>query len=262
MKNLFYIIAAAIIFIFTSCEKVIELDLQDNAAKLVIEGNITDGEAPYYVTLTQSLTLSETGAYPIIDNATVIISDDVGTQDTLTHIANGKYRTHKTLGTQGRTYFLKVIVAGKTYQAMSKIPEKIAFDSLKSMKAQLPTGSTNIITPVYKDASILGNSYRFVLNINGEPIKDYFVWNDNTNNGGINTKPLRTNGTIKSGDVVSVEMQSIDETAYLYYFALSQLAGNGPGGGTTPSNPPNNISGGALGLFSAHTSQSKSIVIP
>ena len=66
MKNLFYIIAAAIIFIFTSCEKVIELDLQDNAAKLVIEGNITDGEAPYYVTLTQSLTLSETGAYPIL----------------------------------------------------------------------------------------------------------------------------------------------------------------------------------------------------
>ena len=108
----------------------------------------------------------------------------------------------------------------------------------------------------------MGNSYRFVLNINGEPIKDYFVWNDNTNNGGINTRPLRTNGTIKSGDVVSVEMQSVDETAYLYYFALSQLAGNGPGGGTTPSNPPNNISGGALGLFSAHTSQSKSIVIP
>jgi hypothetical protein len=36
---------------------------------------------------------------------------------------------------------------------------------------------------------------------------------------------------------------------------------NGPGGGVTPSNPPTNITPVTLGYFSAHTTQSKTIVV-
>jgi hypothetical protein len=57
-------------------------------------------------------------------------------------------------------------------------------------------------------------------------------------------------------------MQSIDHTIFTYYSALLEISGDGgAGGGVTPSNPPSNINNGALGYFSAHTVQKKSIVI-
>jgi hypothetical protein len=68
--------------------------------------------------------------------------------------------------------------------------------------------------------------------------------------------------TIKNLDIVSVEMQCISKSAHLYYYTLTQQNGAGPGGGTAPTNLPNNIIGGALGLFSAYTTQTKTILIP
>ena len=56
-------------------------------------------------------------------------------------------------------------------------------------------------------------------------------------------------------------MQCIDDKVYLFYAALLQLSGGGPGGGVTPANPPSNISNGALGYFSAHTVRTRNIVI-
>ena len=46
-----------------------------------------------------------------------------------------------------------------------------------------------------------------------------------------------------------------------YWFSLMQQQGNGPGGGTTPSNPPSNFDNNALGYFSAHTTQVKQIIV-
>ena len=66
---------------------------------------------------------------------------------------------------------------------------------------------------------------------------------------------------IKPSDSVFVEMQCISNTSYIYYNTLDQQSGAGPGGGTAPSNPPSNIEGGALGIFSAHTVQRKAIKI-
>jgi H+/Cl- antiporter ClcA len=110
----------------------------------------------------------------------------------------------------------------------------------------------------------LGNSYRFIQKINDTLDGIYNIFNDNLNNGKFNQRPLN-NGTekisVKLFDSISVEMQCISPAAHLYFYSLSQQSGAGPGGGTAPSNPPNNIIGGALGLFSAHTSQTKVIKI-
>ena len=66
----------------------------------------------------------------------------------------------------------------------------------------------------------------------------------------------------KVGDTITVEMNCIDDKIYTYFSALLQLSGGGgPGGGITPTNPPSNISNGALGYFSAHTVRVKTAVI-
>jgi hypothetical protein len=49
---------------------------------------------------------------------------------------------------------------------------------------------------------------------------------------------------------------------YSYLTALVQITDNsGIGGSVTPANPPSNISSGALGYFSAHTTRFSDIEI-
>ncbi len=261
MKSFIFIFSLMVLF--TSCEKVIELDLENTEPTLVIEGNITNQPGPYFVKLTKTLPLDQSSIYPGVENAQIIISDDVGTVDTLKYTMNGIYATSKLNGVEGRTYKLIVKSEGMTYEAKSTIPQNVQFESIRINKFTFAGEDQNVVIPIYKDPTTLGNNYNFRLTVNDTLDNSYFVWNDNTNNGVVNQRSLRSNnGNLVSGDKVKIEMQCLDIRPYNYYFTLSQLASSGPSGGTTPSNPPNNISGGALGLFSAHTTQSREIVIP
>ncbi len=56
--------------LFTSCEQIIELDLNENTSKIVIEGSVTDQPGPYFVKITKSTTLSEQGQSPTIEMQT------------------------------------------------------------------------------------------------------------------------------------------------------------------------------------------------
>jgi hypothetical protein len=53
-KNI--IILATSLFFLSSCEKVIDLPLDDNSTKVVIEGSITNQVGPYLVKVTKSVT--------------------------------------------------------------------------------------------------------------------------------------------------------------------------------------------------------------
>jgi hypothetical protein len=59
--------------------------------------------------------------------------------------------------------------------------------------------------------------------------------------------------------VVNIEMQCIDKNVYDYFFAIASVI---QGQSATPANPVNNISGGALGYFSACTVGRTSVIIP
>jgi hypothetical protein len=261
MKSFIFLFSMMILF--TSCEKVIELDLENTEPTLVIEGNITNQPGPYYVKLTKTLPFDQSSIYPGVENAQVIISDNMGISDTLKYTENGIYATSKLEGVAGRTYTLVVQSEGKTYKAKSTMPQYVPFEAIRFNKFTFAGEDQNVVIPIYKDPTSLGNNYNFVLTVNDTLDNTYLVWNDNTNNGVENQRPLRSNnGNLQSGDQVKIEMQCLDLSVYQYYFTLSQIASGGPGGGTTPSNPPNNISGGALGLFSAHTTQTRQIVIP
>ncbi len=73
MKNAFVVAIAALIL--TSCESVIDLDLNSTAPRIMIEGNITNEVGPYQVQLSQTVNFSETNDFPGISEALVIITD-------------------------------------------------------------------------------------------------------------------------------------------------------------------------------------------
>lgn len=267
MKNIIFIILS--LFLLTSCEKEIDLDLDDRSGNIVIEGNITNQAGPYTVRITKSVAFTQSNQYPAVTGAQVVLSDNTGQTETLQYVGNGNYITTAFAGVTGRTYTLKIQAEGKQYTAQSTMPEVVNLDSLMQDSFTFGGETTYTLLPVFTDPAALGNRYLFNFTINSMSKKTFEVFSDNINNGLVNQRSLflptedtdddPTDHKVVPGDTVYVEMQSIDHTIFTYYSALLEISGDG--GGVTPSNPPSNINNGALGYFSAHTVQKKSIVI-
>jgi hypothetical protein len=83
MKKIIYTFSL-IAFIFCSCEKVIDIDLNKADSRIVIEGNITDQAGPYTVRISKTVNFDESNTFPAISGALVKISDNAGNSETLT----------------------------------------------------------------------------------------------------------------------------------------------------------------------------------
>src|ERR1700746_1541531 len=105
---------AGIIFLFSSCEKVIKIDLKDADARVVVQGNVTNAPGPYTVTLNSSVSYYSDNTFPAITGAQVKISDNAGNSESLTETSQGVYQTSSLSGVKGRTYYLEVTASGKT----------------------------------------------------------------------------------------------------------------------------------------------------
>lgn len=258
MKKAFFIILSA--FALTSCEKEIDLDLTDQSGNIVIEGNVTDKNDAYIVKITKSVGFAQPNQYPAVTDAQVILSDNTGQTETLEYSGAGEYKTSTFLGVPGRTYTLKVLAEGKQYTAQSTMPEAVELEGLVQDTFMFGSKKTYTLLPVFTDPAELGNRYLFSFTVNNLSKKYISVLSDNLNNGLPNQWTLGLpnddnkgrDHEVVVGDVIHVEMQSIDTNIFTYYSALLKIS-EGYGGSVTPANPPSNISNGALGYFSAHT---------
>ncbi len=263
MKNILVVILAALVF--ASCEKTIDLDYKNNQSRLAIEGAITDKEGPYYVKISETIALANMGSYPTIDNAIVTISDNADHSERLVHEGNGVYKTSTLRGVVGRTYTLTVNVGAQMYTAVSTMPQKVPFESIKVESVSVLGEIEHNLIPLYRDPIVRGNYYRFLVTINGKFVNQHLVQNDEVKNGMENTMRLEINEDdykLVSGDQVSILMQCVDQSVGKYYTTLMLMVDSGPGGSVTPSNPPNNISNGALGIFSAYTEEERNVIVP
>ncbi|WP_255369923.1 DUF4249 domain-containing protein [Mucilaginibacter sp. OK283] len=247
-----------------SCTKVIDLKLGDDTGKLVIEGNITDMSGVQYVKLSRNVTFTTTNTYPPVSGAVVSVSDGNGTNYMFTEGPSGTYSIASMKGITGNTYTMTVLTGGKTYTASSTMSGLIQLDSITAKTRELDNSKNQKeITVHYQDPAGTTNQYRFVMYVNNIQVKQVFAFNDDFTDGRYVHNNLREDDIdIYPGDTVTVEMQCIDKPVYTYWYTLMQQGGsNGPGGAVAPANPPSNISPTALGYFSAHTTQSKSIIV-
>lgn len=254
--------------VICSCTKVIDLHLGNNTGKLVIEANLTNENGQQTILLSENVPVSNTNTYPPVTGATVTVADQAGNNYPFTEGPNGTYTVNTLAGVPGNTYTMTVVTGSKTYTAKSVMPEVIPLDSLTSKNDEFNTKDhKKIITVHYHDPAGVVNQYRFVMFVNNVQVKNIYAFNDDFNDGRDVSIDLRTYNSndkdfgIYAGDSVRVEMQSIDKSIYTYWFTLMQQGDNGPGGGVTPSDPSTNITPTALGYFSAHTTQSSTIVV-
>jgi Domain of unknown function (DUF4249) len=242
---------------FTSCRKVINVDLNDAPPALVIEG-VVDNNVPAEVRISKSVKFSSNNVFPAVGGAVVRITDDAGGNFLLAETTPGKYTNPALVGVPGRRYSMSVTVEGKNYTAVSIMPQPVLIDTLLFEKLVFGADEIYAVKPQYTDPPGFGNFYKFYERINGKRYPWYWVWDDRFNDDDISTIPIiQTDSTIKLNDTVEIEMNCIDKNVYRYFVALLDVRDNN----TVPANPESNITGGCLGYFSAQTSNKKKGVV-
>lgn len=264
------LLAIAYCLMLSSCQKVINIDLNSAAPQIVIEGSVNDQPGPYYINLSQTVNFSQTNVFPPVTGALVKITDNTGLTDILTEVSPGSYRTDSTLkGVPGRSYTLSVSSNGKNYSSVSVMPAPVNIDSLTiSTTTGGFGGPRKRLQANFQDPSGIANFYKFGIThyyLNqGTPYsiieKTISITSDKLQDGKMLTYNLSGRNTLISGDSIVVALQTIDQGVFDYFRTLGQ-AGNNMAS-ATPANPTSNITNGALGYFSAYAVRSKGIVIP
>jgi len=250
--------------LLASCEKVIDLDLHTASEKYVIEGNVTNMPGPYQVSIGRTGGVNDAYTFRGVSGARVTLRDDAGNTETLQEGAPGQYQTASPglQGLEGHTYYLDVSIGDQHYTSSSVMPQRVSLDSLYITKVFNWSKDVLTVVPVFTDPAGKGNCYRFDQVINGALDKTLYANNDDFSDGRLSEWPLLRpdpDSTLHPNDQVQVEMQCIDTAVYKYWFSVDESAlGNGS---NLPANPVTNIQGGALGYFSAHTSQRRTITV-
>jgi hypothetical protein len=252
------------LLVYTGCQKVINVDLNNAAPRIVIEGLINDRRGPYAVAITKSGSYFNQPELPSVSGAEVTITDNTGTSDTLKETSPGIYLTNKTKGIPGRTYNLKVVSENITYEGTSTMLRHVDIDSLALVRSEfqrIDFGGNRIryeIHCFFKDPGEK-NFYRIkVFKNDSINTQNYRLYDDQYTNG--EETELRVSNA-EVGSTYRIELQSIDQSTYGYYRTLADLIFSNPLFGSTPANPNTNLSNGALGYFGAAAVSSKTIVI-
>lgn len=257
--------------LFCSCEKAIDLKLEDSAPKYVIEGTVSNETGGARVSISQSKKFTDDNTFIGITGAQVSIESD-GNIYPLDAAGNGVYQNSTFTGIPGKTYHLTVTLNNKTYTSASTMPQPVSLDSIYVINDEFNTNKDGskqrLATVKYNDPAAVENYYRFIQYIDNKKEKTLFVSEDEFTNGQTVNNRLNYNNEnddpgreIRTGKQLLIEMQCIDATVYKYFFSLTTGA-TGDGNNAAPSNPVSNISGDALGYFSAYTITRKSITVP
>lgn len=240
-----------------SCEKIITVDLNESDSRYVIEGCINNHPGPYQVYISATRP-SDSDQPVLIPGAMVIISDDYGQCDTLTDMGSGVYQTGTLQGIVGHRYRLEVFLDGMVFTSESVMGNVVPIDTITT--ATISGIQQQLLVPVVSFSDPAGqiNYYRYVLYVNGIRSAELFLGKDEHSDGLSVNKMLRQG--VSSGDSLEVELQNIDEAVFEYFNDLAGLQGQVLAG-LTPSNPVSNISGGALGYFSAYAYSRKAVKV-
>lgn len=267
MKNFKYNIGLFLLVIgFSSCEDVIELDLDTAAEKYVIEASITDQANGAKVLVSKTKSYDSGNDFVGVTGAIVEIEDGQGNITRLTESATkGVYLDATLKGIPTQSYKLKVSIGAETFTSSSKMPAVVTLEDVYPYELSLFDGPRLFTHVKYTDPIGVKNYYRFIEYKNGAYTKSIMVSNDEFSDGKTVNQTIfpydfNEETKLKKGDKIKLEFLTIEEPVYKYWFSVDNGA-QGGGDSAAPANPVSNIKGGAIGYFSAHTFQSKEYTV-
>lgn len=264
LKSNIYLSALLLLVTFSSCQKVIDLNLEEGDKKVVIDAVLTDESGGCIVKLSETKSFDDDNTFIGLSGAQVTVADEDGNTTTLPESAQGIYSDAVLKGNYGKSYTLTVKVNGTTYTGISTMPNKVPFDSAYAKTSTFFGNDRTFATVMFMDPVDTQNNYRVVQYVNNKRSDGNFILDDDYSDGKQFESTLyfdQDDDSIKTGDVIKLELQCIDRPTYQYWFSFEQSASGGQGS-AAPANPVSNIKGGALGYFSAQTTETKEIIAP
>jgi hypothetical protein len=237
-----------VIYTLSSCEEVIEIDLNSSHPLLVVEAKLyKDSLATVLLTKTANYFSLETPE--AVEDAAITITADNNGSEELVYLGNGIYSGKTMRGTEGRSYNIRILWEEEEYTGSGFLPEQTEIISLEIVDFQ-PAPQA----PLFRNAEItfLDNPetedyymIRYVLN--GVPLAaSYVAFSDLAFSDTIRLANPQL--SFDTGDLVEVQVFSIDEPLLIFYSQMSQLLSGGMALSSTPYNPTSNING-AMGYF-------------
>jgi len=262
MKHtILYTLAIAISALFlTACEEVIDIDLNSSNPRIVVEATI-EPDSVCEVLLTYSANYFNNQKPTVIDNAVVTITDNLGSNESLLNIGNGRYKGSNIKGFINRSYTLDVVTNNHQISGTAKIPSKGLIIDVVAKESEPLFGNSNDFKEYYlevilKDDPIQSNYYLLEFSSNNFQFDQRMQYVDDKNFGENNLATIKQwrNGYYV-GDQATVTVYSVDKNVYLFHKQLQEIiSGGGMGGPTsTPYNPQSNMTPDALGCFMARS---------
>ncbi len=293
MKNWLYLL---LLIGFVSCEKDIDIKLDDTSESLVVDGSIENGMPPLLF-LSKSLNYfsridPDILANSFVRNAEVYISDGVKRHRlkedsivsalgaTLYYYSNDPLNPATAIiGALNTAYTLEINAEGRQYTAKTTIPAiSRRIDSLwwEKVQSTAPEDS-NLVKMIIRatDQPGLGNYIRYFTKTNDEPFFPGFnsVFDDQVIDGTTYTFPVDRgvdkNSDISDndvffnrGDTVILKLCDIDRVTFDFWrtFEFSFQSVGNPF--SSPVKVLGNVSNGALGYFGGYAAQYRTLVIP
>lgn len=242
-----------------SCEEMIQVNLKNEGAKVVIESFITNGEDPVVVKISKSQAFFNQSNFTPVKNAVVQL-ENLSVKEKLIEKGDGYYASPKTKGISGRAYTLKITTNGETFGATVVLPNSVPIDTVYFQPSLFHNDSLNVFVG-FKDPAITENYYRIRLYRNRRyAVNDYFLMTDAFSDGEKIIAPIYYRNFAPK-DTVLVELLNLERSTWRYFKGLSESIQQGVNS-QAPGNPPTNLTGGALGIFGAWGSSSYRIIVP
>lgn len=228
-----FIFLLSVLLFQTSCEDVIEVDLNNADPRLVIEASInwykgTSGNE-------QAIKLSLTAPYfedtiPPANGATVTVTDQNNTVYTFNEEGtNGIYKNYNFTPEINGTYTLSVSYNNEIYSATEKFIAVVPIDFVDQNNEGGFSGDEIELKAYYTDPADETNFYFFEFRSNIPVIPSLSVYDDRFNNGN-QIFGFYTEEDLGVGDQVTIRNFGISERFYNYMFILLQQNSDASGG--------------------------------
>lgn len=234
MKFVKYTLLLIVIFIFSKCEKVVEVDVPSIPPKLIIDAafEVNFDETPVTANTIVKLRLSadyfETGL-PTVTNATVFVTDLNSNTVIPFNDSNldGDYLPDTTFIPQDDVpYELTVIYDGKTYKAEATKVKSTPIISAEQGDQTLFSGNETEVKVSFKDDALTENYYLFDFTNNlFLAVRDRFF-----NGSDYNFSFFYDEDEISLPATVTIKMSGISEAYYTYFRVLLDQSGQNSGG--------------------------------
>jgi hypothetical protein len=271
MKTFFKYILLPFVLIFSSCEEVIDVNLDTDAPRLVVQAAInwekgTTGSQ-------QQIKLTTTTGYfdteiPVVSGAIVMVTTDSDTFNFDEIDNTGVYECTNFVPVINQEYTLTIVNEGQTYTATETLKAVADVLNVSQNNEGGFTGTNIEIKAFYNDPENETNYYLYKYYYANDNKIEFYADTDTFFDGN-SFFSISQNSEIEAGDELTITHYGISKTYYNYMNILLTISGGG-GGGPFQS-PPATVRGNlvnqtnkddyALGYFSLSESSTITYIV-